>query len=177
MGICSSCLGRAGLPRRNDSAETSRLLYEDTQQSQYGTLGNGGTHGVQVDPQDVAREEAALQKILLRSSDNLIDIFALQPQPTHEQPPAPYASATDSKLEHYQRLLQLITPATTLAIPRPQSTRTTSNEERVVPEALGDGGNEASGGSKSTQPEEGPRVLGDSADRQSEGTSSEIMTG
>ncbi|KAI9759246.1 MAG: hypothetical protein M4579_002455 [Chaenotheca gracillima] len=144
MGICSSCLRAVRRPGRNDSAETSRLLYDDAQQAQYGAIGNGSSGTVaQIDPRDIAREEAALQKILVRASDNLMDIFALQFQPARDQPTPPQSQEVDFKIEHYQRLLQLMSSAPASAAENTLSTGTVGRVETDWRGHLGNGHDDA----------------------------------
>ncbi|KAL2217436.1 late endosomal/lysosomal adaptor and MAPK and MTOR activator-domain-containing protein [Thermoascus aurantiacus ATCC 26904] len=85
MGICYSCLGL----RRRDShdAESTRLLDDDLYQSGYGYGALNQARQNQPDPEDLKREREALEAICQRTSDSVIDIWALQPQP-HLQPRA-----------------------------------------------------------------------------------------
>ncbi|KAL2012315.1 hypothetical protein VTN00DRAFT_5033 [Thermoascus crustaceus] len=85
MGICYSCLGL----RRRDShdAESARLLDDDLYQSGYGYGALNQARQNQPDPEDLKREREALEAICQRTSDSVIDIWALQPQP-HLQPRA-----------------------------------------------------------------------------------------
>ncbi|KAI9800958.1 MAG: hypothetical protein M1833_003095 [Piccolia ochrophora] len=116
MGICSSCLGADRDKQQNRSSESARLLGDDPQQAQYGSL-SAPPHGIaQVDPQDVQREEAALQSILAQTSDKLIDIFALHPQTGSPTVTSAFVSATDSKSRLYQNLLRQVTSSD--ALPR-----------------------------------------------------------
>ncbi|KAK1149231.1 hypothetical protein N8T08_006451 [Aspergillus melleus] len=86
MGICASCLGS----RRDsqDSSESSRLLDDDIYQSGYGYGAlNHASQVAQPDTGYIKREREALEAICQRTSDNVIDIWSLQPQP-HLQPQA-----------------------------------------------------------------------------------------
>jgi len=94
MGICASCLGINRRRRYDEDPETSRLLYDDPNQNQYGGVGHNGPGGKHTDPQDIQRETEALQKIVAQTSDNLIDIFALQPASTFA-PPSSIAASDD----------------------------------------------------------------------------------
>ncbi|KAF7718285.1 Uncharacterized protein PECH_002887 [Penicillium ucsense] len=86
MGICASCLG--GNRRDSLEPESSRLLDEDPYQTSYNY---GSLHAQQAnqqpDPESVRREREALDAICQRTSDSVIDIWSLQPQP-HLQPQA-----------------------------------------------------------------------------------------
>ncbi|KAJ5168578.1 uncharacterized protein N7482_004172 [Penicillium canariense] len=86
MGICASCLG--GNRHKSPEPESSRLLDEDPYQTNdgYGSLTHTQTLN-QPDPEYVRREREALEAICQRTSDSVIDIWSLQPQP-HLQPQA-----------------------------------------------------------------------------------------
>ncbi|KAL3465951.1 late endosomal/lysosomal adaptor and MAPK and MTOR activator-domain-containing protein [Aspergillus heterothallicus] len=86
MGVCSSCLG--GGRRENTDPESSRLLEDDIYQPGYGYGAlNNSQQGNQPDPGYIRREREALEAICQRTSDSVIDIWSLQPQP-HLQPQA-----------------------------------------------------------------------------------------
>ncbi|RMJ24361.1 hypothetical protein PHISP_04762 [Aspergillus sp. HF37] len=85
MGVCASCLG---LARRdpNDSAETSRLLDDDIYHARYGYSYGALNHANQLhehqpDPEHLKREREALDAICQRTSDSVVDIWSIQPQP------------------------------------------------------------------------------------------------
>ncbi|RDW81459.1 LAMTOR1/MEH1 family protein [Aspergillus mulundensis] len=94
MGVCSSCLG--GGRRDNTDPESSRLLEDDIYQPGYGygALHNG-QQANQPDPGYVRREREALEAICQRTSDSVIDIWSLQPQP-HLQPQATLHNSVSS---------------------------------------------------------------------------------
>lgn len=86
MGACSSCLGQ----RRRDynDFESSRLLDDDLYQSNYGYGALNHANQVQhPDPESIKREREALEAICQRTSESVIDIWSMQPQP-HLQPRA-----------------------------------------------------------------------------------------
>ncbi|KAJ5129469.1 uncharacterized protein N7515_005508 [Penicillium bovifimosum] len=86
MGVCASCLG--GNRHESPEPESSRLLEEDPYQSGYGYGAlNHAQQASQPDPEYVRREREALESICQRTSDSVIDIWSLQPQP-HLQPQA-----------------------------------------------------------------------------------------
>ncbi|KAL4929059.1 LAMTOR1/MEH1 family protein [Aspergillus undulatus] len=94
MGICSSCLGAS----RRDSTdpESSRLLEDDIYQPGYGYGAlNHNQQANQPDPGYVRREREALEAICQRTSDSVIDIWSLQPQP-HLQPQATLDNSVSS---------------------------------------------------------------------------------
>ncbi|KAL4885649.1 late endosomal/lysosomal adaptor and MAPK and MTOR activator-domain-containing protein [Aspergillus karnatakaensis] len=136
MGICSSCLGVGR--RENDNVsyaplfhpaaarsipaltlspsqpESSRLLDDDIYQQpgyNYGAL-NNNQQGNQPDPGYVRREREALEAICQRTSDSVIDIWSLQPQP-HLQPQATLhnsVSSTSSKAREPSVIVTTIDP-------------------------------------------------------------------
>ncbi|GIJ89583.1 hypothetical protein Asppvi_008526 [Aspergillus pseudoviridinutans] len=95
MGACASCLG---LNRREShDAESSRLLDDDIYQSGYGY--GALNHANQInnpDPENIKREREALEAICQRTSESVIDIWSLQPQP-HLQPRATLHGSVTSK--------------------------------------------------------------------------------
>ncbi|OJJ43982.1 hypothetical protein ASPZODRAFT_805307 [Penicilliopsis zonata CBS 506.65] len=86
MGICASCLG---INRRDShDSESSRLLDEDLYQASYGYGAlNQANQSNHPDPEYLKREREALDAICQRTSDAVIDIWSLHPQP-HLQPQA-----------------------------------------------------------------------------------------
>ncbi|KAI9872434.1 MAG: hypothetical protein M1830_001626 [Pleopsidium flavum] len=99
MGICASCLGLGGPDP--ESSETSRLLFDDPYHSHYGGLDQTGalSTNFQPDPQELKREREALEAICQKTSENVIDIFALLPQPGDTGDRA-------EKARYYQRILK-----------------------------------------------------------------------
>lgn len=86
MGVCASCLG--GNRHESPEPESSRLLEDDPYQAGYGYGAlNQAQQANQPDPEYVRREREALDAICQRTSDSVIDIWSLQPQP-HLQPQA-----------------------------------------------------------------------------------------
>ncbi|KAJ5596353.1 hypothetical protein N7450_002811 [Penicillium hetheringtonii] len=86
MGVCASCLG--GARHESPEPESSRLLDDDPYQAGYGYGAlNQAQQANQPDPEYVRREREALDAICQRTSDSVIDIWSLQPQP-HLQPQA-----------------------------------------------------------------------------------------
>lgn len=105
MGACSSCLGRDQHHRDLfDEDEQSRLLFDDPHGNHYGSFGDQNTGLVHADPQEVQREAEALQKVVMQTSNHLVDIFALVPQsgqPSHST----VFPAQDARLLRYQDVL------------------------------------------------------------------------
>ncbi|KAE8151376.1 hypothetical protein BDV25DRAFT_138899 [Aspergillus avenaceus] len=88
MGVCASCLGRGR--RETHDSESSRLLDDEIYQPGYGGYGSLNNSSNQLNNADTGylrREREALEAICQRTSDSVIDIWSLQPQP-HLQPQA-----------------------------------------------------------------------------------------
>jgi len=68
MGVCSSCLGRDQDHDLSDEDEQSRLLFDDPHANHYGSFGENNAGAIQADPQEVQRENEALQKIVTLTS-------------------------------------------------------------------------------------------------------------
>jgi len=105
MGNCaSSCLGN----RRGDvfnEDEESRLMFDDNGM-QYGSFGVQHMNA-QDDPLEVQRETEALQRVVARTSDNMVDIFEIaQPGGAPWAGPSSYAVAgQEARLARYQNLV------------------------------------------------------------------------
>ncbi|GAD93581.1 conserved hypothetical protein [Paecilomyces variotii No. 5] len=92
MGVCASCLGLGR--RESHDSESARLLDDELYQPGYGYGAlNQAHHLNQPDPEDLKREREALEAICQRTSDTVVDIWALQPQP-HLQPRATLPSTS-----------------------------------------------------------------------------------
>ncbi|RCI16129.1 hypothetical protein L249_3083 [Ophiocordyceps polyrhachis-furcata BCC 54312] len=76
MGACSSCLGRPGR-EGHDETEESRLLYDDGGGLQYGSFGDGVMGGD--DTIEAQREMEALQRVVAKTSSNMVDVFESAP--------------------------------------------------------------------------------------------------
>ncbi|KAH9907164.1 late endosomal/lysosomal adaptor and MAPK and MTOR activator-domain-containing protein [Xylariomycetidae sp. FL2044] len=102
MGVCASCLGG----RRNESYDeddVSRLLFDDANNLQYGSFGDH-TMNPHTDPLESQREVEALQRVVARTSNNLVDVFEIGPQEFQRTPPTMFAGE-DSRLARYQNIL------------------------------------------------------------------------
>jgi hypothetical protein len=95
MGICASCLG--GNRQESPEPESSRLLDEDPYQAGYNYGSLHTQQANQPDPEYVRREREALDAICQRTSDSVIDIWSLQPQPHLQAHAALPASPTPSR--------------------------------------------------------------------------------
>ncbi|KAH7323080.1 hypothetical protein B0I35DRAFT_390079 [Stachybotrys elegans] len=105
MGACASCLGRRDRDAYDD-AETDRLIYDDSNGMPYGGFGDSILNG-DVDTAEAQRENDALQRVVAKTSSNMVDIFEIAPQEG-----APRASATHfayagqgARLARYQHLV------------------------------------------------------------------------
>ncbi|KAM0583610.1 hypothetical protein ACHAP6_008171 [Verticillium nonalfalfae] len=91
----------------NDSLdEESRLLFDDPNGIHYGSFGDQSMSG-QEDPVEVQRENEALQRVVAKTSDNMVDIFEIAPQDHAARPaPALFAYAgQEARIVRYQHLL------------------------------------------------------------------------
>lgn len=104
MGACSSCLGHNQDRDLSDDDENSRLLFDDTNTNHYGSFGDQNTSITQADPQELQRENEALQKVVAQTSNHLVDIFAMVPQTTSPFPTTVFP-AQDARLLKYQDVL------------------------------------------------------------------------
>jgi len=106
MGNCSSCIGY----RRRDSIDEdddAQHLFGDPTNINYGSFDQQHmtTHE---DPQEVQREIEALQRVVARTSDNMVDIYDIVPQEeaVHADAPTPYTYAGEEPhMARYQTLL------------------------------------------------------------------------
>ncbi|KAI1074205.1 hypothetical protein F5B20DRAFT_586534 [Whalleya microplaca] len=107
MGICASCLGG----RRNESYDeddVSRLLYDESNNLQYGSF-NEHNLNPQSDPFESQQEVEALQQVVTRTSNNLVDVFEITPQESQRTQPTMF-SGQDARLARYQNILSKISP-------------------------------------------------------------------
>ncbi|KOS22191.1 hypothetical protein ESCO_001518 [Escovopsis weberi] len=78
MGLCQSCLGRRDKDVSEEN-EDGRLLYDDGNGMHYGSFGDSAMAG-DGDTADIQRESEALQRVLAKTSNNMVDIFEIAPQ-------------------------------------------------------------------------------------------------
>jgi len=76
MGACASCLGRRN--KDYDEDEESRLLYDDANGGQYGSFGETAVNSDR-DSTEARRESEALQRVVAKTSNNMVDIFEIAP--------------------------------------------------------------------------------------------------
>jgi len=105
MGICASCLGMRQGSDLSEEDENSRLLFDDAHANHYGSFGDQNTGIVQADPQEVQRENEALQKVVAQTSNHLVDIFAMVPQSVAPVSTAAFP-AQDARSLRYQHVLR-----------------------------------------------------------------------
>ncbi|EAU33217.1 conserved hypothetical protein [Aspergillus terreus NIH2624] len=137
MGVCASCLGHAR--RDSPEPESSRLLEEDPYQSGYGY--GALNHASQVNQPDsgyVRREREALEAICQRTSESVIDIWSLQPQP-HLQPRATLRGSVSPSTSRPESHDGAPVKITTTAAETPEATRQSAAGERgAVPKHWGE---------------------------------------
>ncbi|KAK3940451.1 late endosomal/lysosomal adaptor and MAPK and MTOR activator-domain-containing protein [Diplogelasinospora grovesii] len=112
MGNCSSCLGNRRPSQVYDEEDEAQHLFDDPNNMQYGSFDQSHMTG-QEDPQEVQREIEALQRVVARTSDNMVDIYDIVPQDKAVvQPaqaaaaPAPFTyAAQEARMARYQTLL------------------------------------------------------------------------
>ncbi|ORY58434.1 late endosomal/lysosomal adaptor and MAPK and MTOR activator-domain-containing protein [Pseudomassariella vexata] len=102
MGACASCLGRRG-DDPFDEDDVSRLLLDDPNNFQYGSFSDQNINP-QADPQESQRETEALQKVVARTSNNLVDIFEITPQESQRTHPTMF-SGQNVCLDKYQNII------------------------------------------------------------------------
>ncbi|KAK4128052.1 hypothetical protein N657DRAFT_561388 [Parathielavia appendiculata] len=115
MGICSSCLGN----RRRDEFEDddeAQHLFDDPNNLHYGSFDQQHMMS-QEDPQEAQREIEALQRVVARTSDAMVDIYEIVPQDKAAEPaPGPYVYAgQDATTIRYQTLLSKLSSHDDLA--------------------------------------------------------------
>ncbi|KAI1123252.1 hypothetical protein F5Y10DRAFT_56145 [Nemania abortiva] len=101
MGVCASCLGR----RRSDSIDeddASRLLFDDPNNIQYGSFSEH--HLNQGDPLESQREVEALQRVVARTANNLVDVFEIAPEEPQRIQPTIFPGQ-EARLARYQHIL------------------------------------------------------------------------
>ncbi|KAL5358479.1 late endosomal/lysosomal adaptor and MAPK and MTOR activator-domain-containing protein [Aspergillus floccosus] len=137
MGVCASCLGQAR--RDSPEPESSRLLDEDPYQSGYGY--GALNHANQVNQPDsgyVRREREALEAICQRTSESVIDIWSLQPQP-HLQPQATLRGSVSPSTSRPESHDGAPVKITTTTVDTPEATRQSSAGARgAVPKHWGE---------------------------------------
>ncbi|KAJ2898002.1 hypothetical protein MKZ38_004220 [Zalerion maritima] len=100
-------LQRHGNRRKDviDDDEESPLFIDDGNNIHYGSFNDQHMTG-QEDPAEVQREIEALQRVVARTSDNMVDIFEITPQDNVIQPSTQYTYAgQDARMARYQHLL------------------------------------------------------------------------
>ncbi|KAK3987961.1 late endosomal/lysosomal adaptor and MAPK and MTOR activator-domain-containing protein [Cladorrhinum sp. PSN332] len=109
MGNCSSCMGSR---RRDDYDEEDEAqhLFDDPNGVDYGSFEDQQQMMSQEDPQEVQREIEALNRVVARTADNMVDIYDIVPQSNtaahHSAAPAQYAyTAQDPMTTRYHTLL------------------------------------------------------------------------
>ncbi|POR33840.1 Uncharacterized protein TPAR_05960 [Tolypocladium paradoxum] len=104
MGACQSCLGRRDRDDY-DEGEESRLLYEDGNGMQYGSFGDPAMGGD--DTVEAQRENEALQRVVAKTSNNMVDVFEIAPHDSSRgSTSTPFAYAGQgARVARYQHLV------------------------------------------------------------------------
>lgn len=113
MGVCSSCIGHDRDRDLSDEDEQSRLLFDDPHTNHYGSFGDHSAGAIQADPQEVQRETEALQKVVMQTSNHLVDIFAMVPQNNVTPSATTTFPIQDARLLRYQDVLAKISTSDT----------------------------------------------------------------
>ncbi|KAM5342790.1 hypothetical protein ACJ41O_013756 [Fusarium nematophilum] len=105
MGACASCLGRRDGDAYEEDEE-NRLLYDDANGMQYGSFGDQALSG-ENDTLEAQRENEALQRVVAKTSNNMVDIFEIAPQENAARgTTTPFAYAGQgARLARYQHLV------------------------------------------------------------------------
>jgi len=105
MGACQSCLGRRDKDVY-DEDEENRLLYDDGNGAQYGSFGDPNISGDQ-DTLEAQHENEALQRVVAKTSSNMVDIFEIAPNESATRAAStPFAYAgQEARLARYQHLV------------------------------------------------------------------------
>ncbi|KAI9150263.1 hypothetical protein HJFPF1_10022 [Paramyrothecium foliicola] len=105
MGACASCLGRRDKDNVDEDQE-NRLLFDDANGMQYGSFGDGALNG-DVDTNEAQREHEALQRVVAKTSNNMVDIFEIAPQdPAVRGSSTPFAyTGQGARVARYQHLV------------------------------------------------------------------------
>ncbi|KUI54083.1 hypothetical protein VP1G_01469 [Cytospora mali] len=104
MGICASCLGsrRRDSVTEEDFAPTSPLLFSVPNGMHYGSFAEPQM-AQQNDTSETQREIEALQRVVARTSDNMVDVFDTAPS---KAPINPYGQANqEARQTWYHALL------------------------------------------------------------------------
>ncbi|KAK4677461.1 hypothetical protein QC764_405160 [Podospora pseudoanserina] len=96
MGNCASCLGSR---RRDDYDEDDEAqhLFDDPNSLQYGSFEQQQMMGPE-DSQEVQREIEALQRVVARTSDNMVDIYDIAP--SNHRPASPFAAPDSPEMQY-----------------------------------------------------------------------------
>lgn len=79
MGVCASCLGggqpRDPVEREQDEVESGPLLFSVPNGLHYGSFAEPQMMAPHSDPSRTQRETEALQRVVARTSDGMVDIY------------------------------------------------------------------------------------------------------
>uniref|UniRef100_A0A8H7NC22 Uncharacterized protein n=1 Tax=Bionectria ochroleuca TaxID=29856 RepID=A0A8H7NC22_BIOOC len=99
MGACQSCLGRRDRDGLREDEETA-LIYEEEHGVNYGSFGEH-------DSNEVQRENEAIQSVVAKTSNNMVDVFEITPHLGASNGPSAHFAYTGqgARLARYQRLV------------------------------------------------------------------------
>uniref|UniRef100_A0A0B7K4T1 Late endosomal/lysosomal adaptor and MAPK and MTOR activator-domain-containing protein n=1 Tax=Bionectria ochroleuca TaxID=29856 RepID=A0A0B7K4T1_BIOOC len=99
MGVCQSCLGRRDRDGLREDEETA-LIYEEEHGVNYGSFGEH-------DSNEVQRENEAIQSVVAKTSNNMVDVFEITPHLGASNGPSAHFAYTGqgARLARYQRLV------------------------------------------------------------------------
>ncbi|KAK4228662.1 late endosomal/lysosomal adaptor and MAPK and MTOR activator-domain-containing protein [Podospora fimiseda] len=80
MGNCSSCMGSRRRDDYDEEDEGQHLFDDDPNSLHYGSFEDQQQMMTQEDPQEVQREIEALNRVVARTADNMVDIYEIVPQ-------------------------------------------------------------------------------------------------
>ncbi|KAF4121409.1 hypothetical protein GMORB2_1816 [Geosmithia morbida] len=106
MGACQSCLGARPRDSYNlQQEEDSGLLYDEANGVQYGSFGEQGINGDN-DTLETRRETEAIQNVVAKTSENLVDVFEVAPSVSGPMTSTNFAYAGQgARLARYQHLV------------------------------------------------------------------------
>ncbi|KAK2594195.1 hypothetical protein QQS21_008084 [Conoideocrella luteorostrata] len=105
MGVCQSCLGRREKDDYEESEE-NRLLYDDGHGMQYGSFNDPAMSCD--DTLEAQREHEALQRVVAKTSNNMVDVFEIGPHDSSNRggTSTPFAYAGQgARVARYQHLV------------------------------------------------------------------------
>ncbi|KID88450.1 hypothetical protein MGU_04385 [Metarhizium guizhouense ARSEF 977] len=131
MGACQSCLGRRDRDDYEESEE-NRLLYDDGNGMGYGSFNDPAMTGD--DTLEAQREHEALQRVVAKTSNNMVDVFEIGPQDFVGRggTSTPFAYAGQgARVARYQHLVSKLSTEEDLATPGVKIDWLTDDEDNL----------------------------------------------